>query len=143
MTLQRGSSSPLAILSPHEATVDYATGIVTPDRAKKPRKKPSNSPTKLSLALLRADGWECAIVEHWNAYARVRVDLFGFIDILCLRGTETLAVQATSDDNLSKRVAKIGDSPLVGIVRKAGWRIVAHGWRKKGARWQVREIDLS
>ncbi len=84
-----------------------------------------------------------AIVEHWNPFASIRQDLFGFIDLLALRGDETLAVQTTSYSNVSAHVNKIADHENVAIVRKAGWAIHCHGWHKVGNRWQVRVVDLS
>ena len=102
------------------------------------------TPTKRSLALMRETCDAVQVVEHWNAFARIRQDLFGFVDILCLRGEETIAVQSTSWANVSARVKKIAESPLVGAVRKAGWKIIVHGWRKNNAgRYEVKTIDVS
>ncbi len=102
------------------------------------------TPTQLTLRHLRADGWTAEIVERWNPHARVRNDLYGFIDVLALRGTETLAVQTTSATNVSARVHKIADSPHVAAVREAGWLIVVHGWAKKSNRWTLtKEVDCS
>lgn len=102
------------------------------------------SPTQLTLRKLREDGYQAQVVEVWNSHARIRQDLFGFIDVIAVKGTETLAVQATSAPNVSSRVTKIGDSPLVGPVRDAGWRIVVWGWKKKSGRWTLaREVDVS
>lgn len=102
------------------------------------------TPTQLSLRKLREDGWQAQVVEVWNSHARIRQDLFGFIDIIAVRGTETLAVQATSAPNTSSRVRKIGESPLVGAVREAGWSIVVWGWAKKSGRWTLaREVNVS
>jgi hypothetical protein len=99
------------------------------------------TPTQRTLAKLRADGWTTAIVEHWNAHARIRQDLFGFIDILALRDGETLAVQATSGSNVAARVAKIAASETAPIVRKAGWRIEVWGWRKNAAGKHVLRVE--
>jgi hypothetical protein len=99
------------------------------------------TPTQRSLAKLRADGWTTAIVEHWNAHARIRQDLFGFIDILALRDGETLAVQATSGSSVAARVAKIAASETAPIVRKAGWRIEVWGWRKNAAGKHVLRVE--
>jgi hypothetical protein len=98
----------------------------------------------LTLERLRADGYTAAVVERWNPHAGIRQDLWGFVDVIGLRGTETLAVQATSAPNVSSRVTKIADSPLVGAVREAGWKIVVWGWAKKSGRWTLaREVDVS
>lgn len=101
------------------------------------------SPTTNSLKRLRAEGWLPAVVEKWNPHARIRQDLYGFIDILAIREGETLAVQACSYGDVSKRVKKISDSDHIGSVREAGWRIEVWGWRKVNNRWQVRIVDVS
>ncbi|MFZ9649512.1 MAG: hypothetical protein ACO29C_05430, partial [Fluviibacter sp.] len=79
------------------------------------------TPTQRSLAYLRDEGYLVAIVEHWNPFARIRQDLFGFIDLLAIRRDETLAVQVTAS-GVSARVKKIEASPLLGRVREAGWK---------------------
>lgn len=110
------------------------------------RKKVSGamSPTQRSLRLLRDSGYTVAVVERWNPHARIRQDLFGFIDLLALRDGETLAVQATSGSNGAARVAKIAEAEHVAAVRKAGWRIEVHAWRKLASgRWDCRIVDCS
>ena len=77
------------------------------------------TPTQRSLAYLRNEGYLVAIVEHWNPFARIRQDLFGFIDLLAIRRDETLAVQVTAS-GVSSRVHKIEASPHLGMVREAG-----------------------
>lgn len=103
-----------------------------------------SSPTQRSLAHLRDGGWLAQVVERWNPHARVRNDLFGFIDILAIRDGQTLAVQATSGTNVAARVRKIAEAEHVGAVRAAGWRLEVHGWRKNAAgRWVLRVEDVS
>jgi hypothetical protein len=99
---------------------------------------------------MRERGFYAEVVERWIPGANIRRDLFGFIDILCLSDTgELVGVQSTSASNLAARITKISESPLVGRVRTAGIRIVAHGWRRKKAKgssralWEVREVDCS
>lgn len=108
------------------------------------------SPTQLSLAMLRAEGWTCWVVEHWDSFARKRRDLFGCIDILCLRGWETLAVQTTSASGVSARVKKIEANEHTKAMREADWAIHVHGWSKrkvkrggKAERWHCRVVDVS
>ena len=101
------------------------------------------TPTQRSLAYLRNEGYLVAIVEHWNPFARIRQDLFGFIDLLAIRRDETLAVQVTAS-GVSARVHKIEASPHLGRVREAGWRLHVHGWRKNAAgKYVMRVVDLS
>ena len=96
------------------------------------------SPTQLSLKKLREEGYTVAVVEHWNSFARIRQDLFGFIDLLALKGKEVLAVQTTTATNLNARCKKIGDHENVSIVREAGWSIHVHGWHQDEKRkWQI------
>ena len=104
----------------------------------------SKSPTQLSLAKLREEGYTCWITEHWNNWSKTRQDLFGFIDILALKGKETLAVQTTSAGNMSARVKKISDHENVGAVREAGWTIHVHGWWQDDKRkWNCKVKDIS
>jgi len=104
----------------------------------------SLTPTQLSLRHLREQGYTAAVVETWNSFTQTRHDLLGFIDILALRGDETVAIQTTSANNVSSRVRKIGDSEHIAAVREAGWTIVVHGWTKKAGRWQLaREVNCS
>ena len=103
------------------------------------------SPTQRTLARLKELGFTAGVVEKWNPHARIRQDLFGFVDIIAISDTETIAVQSTSWGHVTDRVNKIAESPLVGFVRQAGWRILVHGWRKnaKTNRYELKEIDIS
>jgi hypothetical protein len=110
----------------------------------KPKRKTPVQTTKLSLAHMRKQGCVAAVVERWNAHAKVKNDLFGIIDVLCLApdGT-TIGVQCTSRDHVADRVAKIGDSEHIVALRRCNWKLVVHGWDKHGARWRLREVDVS
>lgn len=102
------------------------------------------SPTQRTLAKLRDEGWLPWITEHWNAYARIRQDLYGFVDVLAVKDANTLAVQCTSASNMASRVAKISEHASLGPLRKAGWAIQVWGWRKDAAgKWVVRVVDCS
>lgn len=106
------------------------------------------SPTARSLKLLRERGYFCQVVEKWNAFARIRQDLFGFIDVLAMKGNELLAVQSTSDGNVLARVHKILSSPLAPVwLESASRRLVVQGWAKRGLRgkrkkWECREVEI-
>lgn len=107
------------------------------------------TPTQRTLAALRADGYTAAVVERWNPHARIRQDLFGIVDILAVRGAETLAVQTTAGSGVSARVRKLTSSDALPLLRMAGWRIEVHGWRKvkvrrggRVARWQCRIVNM-
>lgn len=104
----------------------------------------AGSPTQRSLAELRKRGYPLVqVVEKWNPHAKVRQDLFGVVDVLAV-GEDIVAVQATSGSNVASRVQKIADSEATPHLRKAGIRILVHGWRKNAkGRWELREVDCS
>lgn len=105
-----------------------------------------SSPTQRTLKHLRGQGFPLVeVVEHWNAFARVRHDLFGIIDVIAVSPTTGVTgVQCTSGDNVSARVKKIVDSDALHVLKLAGWRVLVHGWRKKAnGRYELREVDLS
>jgi len=102
------------------------------------------TPTARSLKHLRAAGYLAEVVEKWIPGANCRRDLFGILDILAIREGEVIGVQATSGGNVASRIDKIAEHPNVGAVRKAGVRILVHGWRKAAnGRWTLREVDCS
>lgn len=113
----------------------------------KPRRSKGQSPTARSLALLRARGYVCEVVERRLPRCFITKDLFGFIDILAIKDGQVLAVQTTSGGSgghVAARIHKIANSPLVGAVRDCGWSIHVHGWRKNAeGRWVCREEDVS
>ncbi len=104
-----------------------------------------SSPTSRSLALLRADGYTVARVEHWNPHARVRQDLFGVYDILAIRADAVgvLGVQTTSASNLGARRKKLTDCPAVRIWLQGGNAVELHGWQKIGHRWICKRRPLT
>ncbi|MGH9472434.1 MAG: hypothetical protein ACRD1M_06790 [Terriglobales bacterium] len=99
----------------------------------------TNSPAQRSLALLRRDGYLAAVTERWNQYAKVRQDLFGFIDIVAVRRDRpgVLAVQTTTGAHQGERVAKLSALPASAEWLAAGNAIEVHGWRKIAGRWAV------
>jgi hypothetical protein len=103
------------------------------------------TPTQLTLRHLRAEGWALVeVVERWIPGANIRRDLFGFIDVIAVHENgNVLAVQSTSGSNVAARIRKIAEHPNLPHVRTAGWTILVHGWRKKGNRWTLREVDVS
>lgn len=108
------------------------------------------SPTQRSLKHLREGGWSVQVVERWNPYAHVRVDLFGFGDIVAVKADGKITmVQTTSGSHVSHRIekAKAIAGPLIAWLL-AGGRLVVHGWAKRGARgevkrWTLREVELT
>lgn len=93
------------------------------------------SPTQRTLAELRKQGYTAAVVEKWNMHAKIRQDLFGFIDILAMKPCESLlAIQATSTGNVAARINKIHDAALSQDWISTGSRLEVWGWAKRGAR---------
>lgn len=108
------------------------------------------SPTVRSLALLRKGGYSAQVVERYNPYGRVRVDLFGFIDIVAIKDGESgvLGVQTTTQAHASERVQKILEIPEAKIWLATGNRILVHGWAKKGKAnerklWKVSTVEIT
>lgn len=97
------------------------------------------SPTQRSLKYLRENGFTAEVVERWNQWAKVRQDLFKCIDIVALGNGETLGVQTTSYSNMSARIKKIKDSEYFNELKKSGWKLVVHGWKKVKNRYQLVE----
>lgn len=92
---------------------------------------------------MRSRGYLAGITEHWNAFAKIRQDLFGILDLVCVSEKGTVGVQTTSYSNMASRVAKIAESEATAFLRKAGWCLEVHGWRKVKGRWTVRVVDVS
>ena len=94
-------------------------------------------------------GWDAAVVERWNQWAKIRQDLYGFADLLVIR-PETrglLAVQATSGNNVAARISKISNLSMVRKWLHADLAIEVWGWRKlkvkrggKAVRWTLRRV---
>lgn len=109
-----------------------------------------SSPTQRTLAELRKRGYQLVqVVERWNPHARIRQDLFSFVDVLAVRvvegqPAETFAVQACRGADISTRVRKITECDSYHVLRLAGWSIAVWGWRKNAkGRYVLREVDLS
>lgn len=108
-------------------------------RKRKPKRK---QPTERSLEHMRELGYLCAVVEKWNPHAMIRQDLYGFIDVLCVKGEDIVGVQACTGANVSARIAKIVEHPNWPLVCQA-IRVIVHGWRKNAAgRWTLRPVEL-
>lgn len=101
----------------------------------------ATSPTQLTLAKMRKEGYLPWVTEHF-ARGR-RHDMWTFCDVYCIKEGESVAVQCTSYSNISARVKKITECEFTERVRKANIRIVVQGWRKVNNRWQCKEVDLS
>lgn len=105
-------------------------------------KRKGTSPTQRSLKHMRDLGYLCAVVEKWNPHAMIRQDLYGFIDVLCVKGEDIVGVQACTGGDSAKRVDKIVEHDNYPLVITA-MRIIVQSWRKNAAgRWVLREVEL-
>lgn len=102
-----------------------------------------SSPTQRSLKMMRDKGYYAEVVEKYNSFTKKRNDFAGFLDILCLGDGEVVGVQTTSYSNMSARVKKIREHENLNFVINSGIRILVHGWRKVGNRWEVKEVEIS
>ena len=88
------------------------------------------SPLQRSVKQLRAEGWIVAKVEHWNPWGKVRQDLFGILDLLCIQDIHTLGVQVTTMGQKQPHMRKMKASKMLPLLKKANWIIILHSWRK-------------
>lgn len=105
------------------------------------------SPTQRTLKYLRDRGYVVAVTERWNPFAKIRQDLFGFIDLVAVRDKEIVGIQCTSRDNISARVQKIMENKDAIVWSEAGGAIYVIGWGKVGPRgekkaWSPRIVGL-
>ena len=96
------------------------------------------TPTQRSLAYWRTQGYTVAIVERWNPFAKIRQDLYGMCDLLCIGNGETVCVQTTSAPNVPARVRKLTEAEALPEMLRSGWRVVIEGW----AGTKRREVEL-
>jgi hypothetical protein len=101
------------------------------------------SATQRSLQLLRKEGWQCQVVERWQAFARKRIDLFGCIDILAVKPGLILGVQATTSSVSAHATKALNCGGLRGWL-EAGPNVYFEiwGWTKKGKRGQRKTYQL-
>jgi hypothetical protein len=105
------------------------------------------TPTARCLTDLRKLGATCAVVERWNQWAKKRIDLFNFADLLAIVGRSIVALQVTTGANHSARKAKILAEPKALAWVKAGGLIELWSYSKMGARgkrkvWTVRKEEI-
>ena len=110
-------------------------------------------PGSRSMKWCREQGFIVEKVEHWNSFARIRQDLFGFADLIVLDGSQgSCLIQVTTKSNFIARRYKILKEAAVRIKAMAwltaGNRIVIHGWamdgpRDKRKKWNLRSESIT
>ena len=112
------------------------------------------TPTQRTLRALRQQGLVCAVVEKWNAHARVRQDLFGIVDVIALdpaRGF--IGVQCTGANGWSDHWQKLTvdkaqevlqwlETPG-GVVELWAWRQIKAKRGGKALIWQPRIAEIT
>lgn len=85
----------------------------------------------LTADWLSTSGWKFDKAEHWNAFARVRKDLFGFADYVAVKkDVGILAVQSTDASNHSTRKRKILSIDAAYEWVMSGGKILLISWRQ-------------
>jgi len=96
-----------------------------------------------TVALLKDRGYQCDVVESYNAFTKRKKDLFGIFDIVAIGNGETIGIQLTSKSNMSSRIKKIADSDFFTEIVRSGWRIIVIGWYKKeNGRYDYKEFEF-
>lgn len=108
-----------------------------------------DSPTRRSLAKLKQLGFQAAILERWNQWAKIRQDLWSFGDLIaCRAGIGIMLIQTTSGDNHAKRREKIINEPRAATWLESGGKIEVWSWAKRGDRgcrklWTLRREEIT
>lgn len=83
------------------------------------------------------------MVEHWNSYARIRLDLFGFIDLLWIRPDGVLVgIQACAGSSHAARRSKILASDMLPHWLQCGREVEVWSWAKQGPRGKAKRWTL-
>lgn len=103
-----------------------------------------SSPSARSKKYMESFGYRVGTVERYVSFTRRRHDLFGFLDLIAMRGPDLVGIQTTSGSNLAARIDKAKALDTFAEWRKVG-RVEFHGWSKKGPKgkrktWQVRVV---
>ena len=90
--------------------------------------------TVRTLKYLRDEGYNTGIVERFIPHKKIRIDLFGFADIVALRyGDPILAVQSCGED-YAAHYRKIIAEKNARLWIISGGDVILIGWRKLKAK---------
>jgi hypothetical protein len=102
-----------------------------------------SSPTQRSKAHAESMGYQVAIVEKWNPWAKIRQDLFGFGDLLCMKeGHVLVLIQTTTTGNMKSRIQKIHALPTAWKWITTGNKIEVWGWAIRGKKGTRKKYEL-
>jgi len=113
-----------------------------------------SSPFVKAKARLEALGYTVGKTEHWNHFAKIRQDLFGCVDAVCMRPfSPLLAVQVTDITSVSKRMAKAHTIAMEWISTGNQFWVMGYTPKSKkpprimvmmsGGKWAAREEALT
>jgi hypothetical protein len=102
------------------------------------------TPTARALIELRKLGYIPWVVES-RISNFVKRDLYNCVDILAIKGTETLAVQVTAGSAHANRVAKVKANEYLALMLGAGWAVEVWSYRKSALtnRWVTRREPIT
>ncbi len=102
------------------------------------------SPMERTLKELKANP-DCLFVrkvEHWNPFARKRIDLWG-ADVQAIYKDKILAIQVTSMSGNSEHIRAALADPMVKAWVNAGGHFEVWSWRKlKKEGWQAKKTVI-
>ena len=106
------------------------------------------TPTSRTLAELRKRKIRAQVVEHWNAFARRRIDLFQVIDVVAVGASGIHGIQCCAGASHAARRTKALVSPALRDWLGAGGQFWIWSWSKRGARgkrkvWTLREERIT
>jgi hypothetical protein len=76
------------------------------------------SPVQRTLQHLREHGYTAAKAEYWNHFAKRRIDLLGFIDVVAVSDNHMLMIQTTDGEHFAAHIDKIMASPVARLEAK-------------------------
>jgi len=92
-----------------------------------------------------------AKTEHWNPFAKIRQDLFGFIDAIALylpvdgKGGQICALQCVNT-HLPEHIEKILTNASAQWWLACGGKIVIHNWKQRSKnkikKWHCEVIEV-
>lgn len=100
---------------------------------------------ELTVALYKEQNFMVGKTEHFNVFAQVRQDLFGFVDAIAVHPKHGIvAVQACGAD-FSEHVAKLTGERRENVILwlLGGGRLILTGWRKLKGKLEPRHREFT
>ena len=111
----------------------------------------ATSPTQRTLALCKKQGRTSGIVEKFNSFIKIRQDLFGFIDIICIDPKQGIVAVQSCGQSHSDHIIKLTverEEIVKEWLKHAPLELIS--WRKlkvkrggKAMKWVPRIVDFS